>query len=271
MDVIFGGIIFVLALVGFVVFVNSMKGIFQMLFKKKTEDKVMETVNKVNEAIKQEEVKSEPVKPVEEWIWVEGYKATEKDMTCRGYQYELGMQHDMPDDADIKECEQGFHLCKTLDDVFRYYEVCDGHRFFKVRALVRKSHYERYGKTTEEYEEYVKLGRTAYGFTPHFWGSNVYDKMVARSIIFEQELTVDEIIESRYDYVKTWPDKYKNLVLQTGIENANEVLKVDKLVEIGFSETFARYITRQDMYERALSVGSQPDLSMDMKCWLIFK
>ena len=236
-----------------------------MWFTKKKEDEVMEAVDKVNESIQAEEFKPEPV---DEWIWVEGYKATEKDMKCRDYQYELGTQHDMPDETEIKECEQGFHLCKTLSDVFRYYEVCDGHRFFKVRALVRKSHYERYGKETEEYKEHRKSHHT---YFHTFWGSKVYDKMVAKSIILEQELTVDEIIESRYDYVKTWPDKYKNLVLQVGIDNATEVLKVDKLVEVGFSETFARYITRQDMYERALSVGSQPDLSMDMKCWLIFK
>lgn len=267
---VFGLLILWICWVIFVICVYNaeiIKEKMHMWFKKK-EDEFMEAVNKVIEAIKQEEVKPEPV---DEWIWVDGYKATEKDMTCRGYQYELGMQHDMPDDADIKECEQGFHLCKTLDDVFRYYEVCDGHRFFKVRALVRKSHYERYGEATEEYKEHVKLGRTAYGFTPHFWGSKVYDKMVARSIIFEQELTVDEILEYRYSHVKTWPDKYKNLVMQMGIENATEVFRVDNLVEVGFSDTFARYITGQGMYERALSVGSQPDLSMDMKCWLIFK
>lgn len=47
MDVILGGTILILAIVGFVVWVNSMKGIFQMLFKKKTEDKVMEAVAKM--------------------------------------------------------------------------------------------------------------------------------------------------------------------------------------------------------------------------------
>ena len=236
-----------------------------MWFTKKTDTEIKEAVK---ETVEVEEIKTEEPKP-DEWIWVEGYKATESDMTCRGYQYELGVQHDMPDEETIEECKQGFHLCKYLSDVFGYYDVCDGHRFFKVRALVRKSHYTRYGELTEEFKAHQACKPSYY--MPTFWGSKVYDKMVAKSIIFEQELTVDEILDKRYSYVKTWDDKHKNLIIQIGIDDATEVMKIDKLVELGFSETFARHLVDECMYEKAIAVGSQPDLSMDMKCWLIFK
>ena len=46
----------------------------------------------------------------EEWIWVTGYKGTDKDMKCRDYQYELGKQHDMPEGTDITMCYSGFHF-----------------------------------------------------------------------------------------------------------------------------------------------------------------
>lgn len=241
--------------------IDKYKEKIYMWFTKKTE-------NDVKEAVEAEETKIEEPKP-DEWIWVEGYKATEKDMTCREYQYELGVQHDMPDEETIEACKNGFHLCKYLGDVFGYYDVCDGHRFFKVRALVRKSHYERYGEETAEYKAH-KASSHPYFASP-FWGSRTYDKMVAKSIIFERELTVDEIIAYKYTYVNTWPEKYKNLVIQIGIDAATEVMKIDKLVELGFSETFARHLVDECRYEKAIAVGSQPDLSMDMKCWLIFK
>jgi hypothetical protein len=140
-----------------------------------------------------------------------------------------------------------------------------------VRALVRKDHYERYGKTTEEYEEHLALGRSAYGFTPHFWGRKVYDKMVAKSIIFDEELTPDEIFAATKHNVTSWDDKYKQLALQIGIGPAADCIKEDQLVELGYSDVFARMIVNMKKYEVAKSVGSQPDLSMDMKCWLIFK
>ena len=241
-----------------------------MWFTKNKEDKVMEAVDKINESTR-EETKPETVEPAEEWIWVEGYKGTDKDMKCRDYQYTLGELHNMPNDSDIKECESGFHLCKKLNDVFKYYPIVDGHRFFKVRGLVRKDHYERYGQTTEEYKEHMRLGCSAYGFTPHFWGQKIYDKMVARSIIFEQELTPDEIFAATEYHITSWDDKYKQLALQIGIERASDCIRKDRLVELGYSETFARLIIDGKRYDVAVSVGSQPDLSMDMKCWLIFK
>lgn len=100
MEVILGGVILILAIVGFVVWVNSMKGLFQMLFKKKRKEKVMEAVAKVNESTR-EETKPED-KGVEEWVWVDGFKGTDKDMKCRDYQYELNKCFDISDDKDIK-------------------------------------------------------------------------------------------------------------------------------------------------------------------------
>ena len=49
-----------------------------MWFKKNDKNKVTESVNEVNEPAKQEATKTKLIEPVEEWIWVTGYKATEK-------------------------------------------------------------------------------------------------------------------------------------------------------------------------------------------------
>ena len=43
---------------------------------------------------------------------MKGYKAMESDMTCRGYQYEIGKTFKM--DCKPRLCSQGFHFCATV-------------------------------------------------------------------------------------------------------------------------------------------------------------
>lgn len=238
-----------------------------MWFKKNEKDIAEKVADKLEEWTKKvkDKVEPEPVKPAEEWIWVEGYKATDKDMKCRDYQYVLGEQHDMPDDAEIKECESGFHLCKDLNDVFGYYSIGNGNRFFKVRALVRKSDYERYGVYSYDNTRFIS---TSTGMTM----SNRFDKLVAKSIILERELTPDEILGGRIN-VNEWSDENKQLALRVGIKHMIDRAHTNELVELGYSQTFALLIVNagNDKYEIAKTVASQSDLSMDMKCWMIFK
>jgi len=47
------------------------------------------------------------------------YKGFDKDLTCRGFQYEVGKTYSLEDKPKI--CEKGFHCCAKLSDVFSYY------------------------------------------------------------------------------------------------------------------------------------------------------
>lgn len=187
------------------------------------------------------EFKHEPIE--EEWIWVDGYKGTDADMKCRDYQFSVGSKYDMPEDAEINVCHSGFHLCKDLKDVFRYYEIGDGHRFFKVSALVRKS----------EYEKCV---------TGDIWFPN-RDKLVSKSILFTRELTPDEIFEAT-EY-SNWTEEQKREAMQTDIDTVQANIKAKTLVDLGYSEPFAKYVINRNYYDKAVAVSSQTDLSMDMK------
>lgn len=60
------------------------------------------------------------------------YKGTDKDMKCRGMQYELG-KTEKTDDA-IRCGDKGFHSCEAPFDVLRYYPLCDGNRYFEAEA-----------------------------------------------------------------------------------------------------------------------------------------
>lgn len=52
---------------------------------------------------------------------ITSYKAFDKNMQCRGFQYEVGKEYEM--DGEIKCCNRGFHACKSPIEVWNYYDM----------------------------------------------------------------------------------------------------------------------------------------------------
>jgi len=61
---------------------------------------------------------------------MKGFKATNLDLTCRDYQFELGKHHLF--DGVIFPCKTGFHFCDTLSETLRHYPFCS--RLFEVES-----------------------------------------------------------------------------------------------------------------------------------------
>ena len=57
------------------------------------------------------------------------YKGFDKNLKCRGFQYEVGKEYEM--DGDIKCCERGFHACESPLEVFDHYDMLNS-RFAEV-------------------------------------------------------------------------------------------------------------------------------------------
>ena len=63
---------------------------------------------------------------------MKGYKGFNADMTCRGFQYEVGKEYEI--DGEISLCNHGFHFCKKMADAFGYYGGIDC-RYAEVEAI----------------------------------------------------------------------------------------------------------------------------------------
>ena len=234
-----------------------------MTLKGENEMNIKETLNKIygkpaatNESIE------EAIDTVtgEEWVWVKGFKGTDKDMRCKDdFQYELGKQFDLDSDIEPAVCSKGFHFCKKLESVFLYYKIGDGNRFFEVEALVKKSDLETTGL-----DQWSKMYMS---FT------NYDDKYAAKSIRFIRELTVDEVfgaLGTDCD-VREWADEQKKRAMETSISAVRKEVREFELCAAGYSPAFSKYIAGDTgRYKTAMAMASLTDVSMDVKVMAIF-
>lgn len=63
-------------------------------------------------------------------IEVIAYKGMNSDMTCKGFQYEIGKTYKTDK---VKLCECGFHACLNPQDMFIFYSQEKSSRYFKVK------------------------------------------------------------------------------------------------------------------------------------------
>ena len=61
--------------------------------------------------------------------WIKAFKGFDKDMKCRGFQFEEGQEYE---EQEAKLCEKGFHACENPLDALRYYEPGAGSIYREV-------------------------------------------------------------------------------------------------------------------------------------------
>ncbi|MFA6667808.1 MAG: hypothetical protein WCS51_05610, partial [Bacilli bacterium] len=59
-----------------------------------------------------------------------GFKVTDENMQCIGFQFELGKE--FKHEGELKLCESGFHFCKKLIKCFNYYDFNPKNRVFEI-------------------------------------------------------------------------------------------------------------------------------------------
>ncbi len=82
---------------------------------------------------------------------MKAYKGFDKDLKCRGFQYEIGKAYD---EDGAKLCDKGFHACEHPLDCFRYYPPADS-RYCEVEL---DDNGERYSDDTKVCGKHIKIG-----------------------------------------------------------------------------------------------------------------
>lgn len=58
------------------------------------------------------------------------YKGFDKDLKCRGFQYEVGKSYEIK--GRVEMCRNGFHACSSFSDLSIYVSILPENRFAKV-------------------------------------------------------------------------------------------------------------------------------------------
>lgn len=221
---------------GFTEYINNM-------FKQK-EDILPPPEIKLDETIRRLGERENTMKSSNNYIWVDGYKGTDADMSCthteyKNYygildgdsivyrqQYELGVAASIQGEPEL--CSNGFHFCLDMKNVLAYYPYDFEHRFFKVRALVREADFEK----------------CAVGLR---------NKCVAKTIVLTEEITLefkDLISDEEYFYygdVRVTEKMFEDITVGHLYANPMEALKADAkqhLLNYGYKEKFVDYLLK---------------------------
>ena len=124
-----------------------------------------------------------------------GYKMMESDMTCRGFQYEIGKEYSL--ECELQICENGFHFCEKPFGCLEYYDNIKGDkRLFLVEALgevisMRNKSVTNKIKIIEEIKDIEK-----------FFDENIDNFELSWYYISGYQKLSEEFIEKHYDKVK---------------------------------------------------------------------
>ena len=132
---------------------------------------------------------------------ITSYKAFDKNMQCRNFQYEVGKEYEM--DGEIKCCNRGFHACKSPMEVWDHYDMLNS-RYAEV---------EQSGKIDEEENS---------------------TKVCSSHIKIKAELKLADIINIGVEWLKDITSTYK--VKEDGALNDNG----DRKKQIGSSGDYAQ-------------------------------
>ena len=145
---------------------------------------------------------------------IKSYKGFNKDFTCKGYQYEVGKEYEMPED-DIRLCNKGFHACESPLEVLDYYF------FDNEGGMCRFAEVEQSGKI--ECEESST-------------------KVCSSRIKVKAELKFGDLIRAGVEWLKevTRPEKIKDSDLSDKGENYAQIGSSGGYAQIGSSGDYAK-------------------------------
>ena len=89
---------------------------------------------------------------------IKAYKGFNKDLSCKGFQYEVGKEYELPEGKNVIVCETGFHACESPLEVLDYYPMidddCNENRFCEVE---QSGDIDRESRTTKVASSRIRI------------------------------------------------------------------------------------------------------------------
>ena len=138
-----------------------------------------------------------------------GYKMMKSDMTCRGFQYEVGKEYILEDE--LKICKKGFHFCENPFDCLRYYDNIKGDKGLFLVEATGKVITEGNKSVTNKIKIIEEIKDIDNFFDDYVGKSDYISKYDWYDISIHQKLS-EEFIEKHYDKVDwNYISKYQTL------------------------------------------------------------
>ena len=134
------------------------------------------------------------------------YKGFDKDLKCRGFQYEVGKEYELPKGESVSVCSNGFHACESPLEVLDHYFM-DGYA-----NLSRFCEVEQSGEFSKEVDS---------------------TKVASSKIKIKKEITFSDLIELGVEWLK---EKTSN----DGGGNCTKIVSSSDDAQIGSSGDFAK-------------------------------
>ena len=124
-----------------------------------------------------------------------GYKLMESNMTCLGFQYEVGKEYSL--EGEMVICKNGFHFCENPFDCLGYYNNINGNkRLFLVEATG-----EVITKDDKSVTNKIKIIEEIKDIEK-FFDENIDNFEVEWDNISQYQTLSEEFIEKHYDKVE---------------------------------------------------------------------
>jgi len=88
---------------------------------------------------------------------IKSYKGFNPDFTCRGFQYEVGKEYEMPKNEAIKCCGNGFHACESPLEVFDHYFLTESGEMCRFAEVEQSGEIDRENGSTKVCSSKIKI------------------------------------------------------------------------------------------------------------------
>ena len=153
-----------------------------------------------------------------------GYKFMESDMTCRGFQYEIGKEYTLEGELEI--CRNGYHFCENPFDCLKYYNNIKGNkRLFLVEALG-----EAISEGNKSVTNKIKIIEEISNIEK-FFDENINNFVVYWRYISRCQKLSEEFIEKYSDKVDWWYISVYQTLSEKFIEKHYDKVNLDRILQ----------------------------------------